>query len=75
MFAEEKGEHDTESMLVCMDGCVWQETLVSPHVLQANSIPFNRVVQEPGEFIINFPGERYICLPPPGLADDVKHSI
>ena len=35
-----------------------QETLVSPHVLQANSIPFNRIVQEPGEFIINFPGER-----------------
>lgn len=34
-----------------------QELLVSPHLLVQHSIPVVRVVQYPGEFIINYPGE------------------
>ncbi len=33
-----------------------QELLVSPHLLVQHSIPVVRVVQYPGEFIINYPG-------------------
>ena len=36
-------------------GCA-QELLVSPHLLVQHSIPVVRVVQYPGEFIINYPG-------------------
>lgn len=30
-------------------------TLISPQVLQANNIPFNKITQEPGEIMITFP--------------------
>lgn len=33
-----------------------KETLVTPQLLQWNNIPVTRVIQGPGEFIINFPG-------------------
>lgn len=30
-------------------------TLISPHVLRQNNIPFNKITQEPGEIMITFP--------------------
>lgn len=30
-------------------------SLISPHVLRQNGIPFNKITQEPGEFMITFP--------------------
>lgn len=30
-------------------------TLISPQVLRNNSIPFNKITQESGEFMITFP--------------------
>lgn len=34
-----------------------QELLVSPYMLLQNNIPVVRCVQNPGEFIINYPGK------------------
>ena len=37
-----------------------QTVLIKPEELQANGITVHKVVQHPGDFIINFPGE--LCL-------------
>ena len=37
-----------------------QTVLIKPEELQANGITVHKVVQHPGDFIINFPGE--FCL-------------
>jgi hypothetical protein len=34
-----------------------QELLVSPQLLDQHKIPYVRAVQNPGEFMINYPGE------------------
>ncbi len=39
-----------------------KELLVSPYVLESYNIPVVRMVQRPGEFVINVPGERAICV-------------
>lgn len=41
--------------------CLLQHVLMKPEVIEAAGIKVHRVVQHPGDFIINFPGEDAIC--------------
>ena len=33
-----------------------QELLISPTLLEQNGIPFTRMMQQPGEFVVTYPG-------------------
>lgn len=45
----------SENYTVCNAHLRHKMTLISPQVLRQNKIPFNKITQEPGEFMITFP--------------------
>ena len=48
---------------LCASGCpLLQELLVSPYLLERENIPVVRMVQHPGEFVINLPGVPHMIL-------------
>lgn len=45
----------SDNFQICPAHLRHKMTLISPQVLKQNNIPFNKIIQEPGEFMVTFP--------------------